>query len=155
MRRDSESNPMDAYGIGAAISAYIETYRHASRQTGRSSRLMEAVRDGDAIVFTSSKHAREFEWRLRDADTQAGKAPRAIQPVCVEPGDFSALAEKLHSLRARQQGRGGRLHFDHEWLEELYARAIRQAAFDVRHFEKACQPPPDASPHSIRPEVGA
>ena len=48
---------MDHFGIGAAIHGAAMIYTSSSRRTGRTTSLVESVKDGDRIIFNNHKEA--------------------------------------------------------------------------------------------------
>ena len=45
---------MDAFGIGQAMEGTALTYFRASRQTGRTTSMIESLKDGDRVVFRTA-----------------------------------------------------------------------------------------------------
>lgn len=48
---------MDSFGIGAALKGAALIYFQASRRTGRTTSLVESLKDGDRVIFTNSNEA--------------------------------------------------------------------------------------------------
>ena len=46
---------MDHFGIGAAFRAMANVYITSARRTGRTTSLLESLKDGDRVVFASSR----------------------------------------------------------------------------------------------------
>lgn len=100
---------MDFFGIGIAMRGLVRTYAAMARGTGRTTALVESVRDGDRIVFASAREAERVR-RLCLA--------RGVNVECrvCDPSD-------PHSLRERGRAEG-RTIFDHAWVEMCYAHAV-------------------------------
>lgn len=58
---------VDEYGFGSAAFAGVRLFEETQRGTGRTSRLIERVKDGDAIVVISREQADLHRRLLRDA----------------------------------------------------------------------------------------
>ena len=48
---------MDHFGIGAAMRGMALTYIQSARRTGRTTSVVESVKDGDRIVFADRREA--------------------------------------------------------------------------------------------------
>ena len=48
---------MDHFGIGAAMRGMFLNYMHSARRSGRTTSLVESVKDGDRIVFAERREA--------------------------------------------------------------------------------------------------
>lgn len=48
---------MDHYGIGNAIKGIVGAYAESARRTGRTTSLVESVKDGDRVIFTNGREA--------------------------------------------------------------------------------------------------
>lgn len=123
---------MDLFGIGAAVKAAAEIYFHAARQTGRTTALLDYVKNGDTVVFLGDKQARRFEQltRERNLDIRC-----AVTPM-----------NRLSDL-GTWSTRRGRVLFDHEWIEEYHRLAIQQASENIRELERVLsRPEPEPVP---------
>lgn len=107
----------DIFGIGVRIMNSVHEHARNARGTGRSCVLSDMVRDGDGVVFATSKCYREF------LDLQAKrKRDTLIDGIVVEPKLGLVGVE-----RANWSGRKyNRLFFDHVWLEEYYAYNVAE-----------------------------
>lgn len=103
---------MDHFGIGAAINAAVMMYSRAARRTGRTTSLVESVKDGDRIVFNNPKEAE----RVRRLCLDRGVT---VDCMVVEP----RAPELMLGLGTPQ----GRTIFDHSFVEAYYLLAINRA----------------------------
>lgn len=119
---------MDHFGIGACIRAAIELMLRGMRATGRTTALINSVKDGDRIIFRSRQEAMVVEMLLRRKGLQ-------VSCVVVDPTHVERL---LGTQRA-----AGRTYFDHVWIEEYYTNGIKQLGKDIDHFSSALSGMPD------------
>lgn len=112
---------MDHFGICAAISAMIRVYLVAARATGRTTHLVENVKDGDRIVFATRNQADRVERLCKE---------RGVKVKCV-------VIEVHAPERLLETGTSeGRTIFDHDWIEKYYERAITRAQTEIDHLER-------------------
>lgn len=111
---------MDHYGIGTAILGAANIYLRSARGTGRTTSLLQSVKDGDRII-TSDK--REF-LRLQDIlkERQLNVDVKLIQP---------SEMYKLSELNTPQ----GRTLFDHIWIEKFYINKIQESVQDIDQLQ--------------------
>lgn len=102
----------DHFGIGAAMRAMHRVYAMSARRTGRTTSLVESVKDGDRIVFASTPEARRVERLLRERGVK-------VECIVVEPKQPGKLVERGTSQ--------GRTIFDHAWVAHFYELAIEDA----------------------------
>lgn len=104
---------MDHFGIGAAIYGAVRIYTITSRRTGRTTSLVESLKDGDRVVFATDEEARR------------------VARLCMDLGvkiDTVVLGDRHPSELCRERGVSqGRTLFDHSWVERWYLRAIEEA----------------------------
>lgn len=112
---------MDHFGIGAAIRGAANIYFQSARQTGRTTSLVESVKDGDRIVFTNEREAE----RVRRLCLERGVT---VECVVIKP---------MEPERVFNRGTpGGRTIFDHSWVEQFYMLAIDNAAQAIDRLER-------------------
>lgn len=112
---------MDHFGIGAAMYGMARMYCQSARRTGRTTSLVESVKDGDRIVFTNSKEAEH------------------VRRLCLERGVQVEvmIAEPHQQERVFERGTPeGRTLFDHSWVEQYYLNAIERAQREIDHLER-------------------
>lgn len=112
---------MDHFGIGAAIAGAVRIYLQSAKGTGRTTSLVESVKDGDRIVFIDS--------------TQAKRAQR----LCQERGatvDCVVIDPRQPDMIYQYPPAVGRTIFDHVWVEQFYLHAIERCQQDIDHLER-------------------
>lgn len=97
---------MDIYGIGIALKAQAEIYFRTARRSGRSTLMLNSMKDGDVAVFHTNKDA---EWFKREAELKGKKIK------CV-------VADHLQDL-----GRYPRQVLDHRLVERIYEDKLAEA----------------------------
>ena len=112
---------MDHFGIGAAVLGSVRIYMHSARRTGRTTSLVESVKDGDRIVFCDTREAE----RVRRLTLERGVK---VECVVISPSDPQRLFERATAE--------GRTILDHSWVESYYQLAIERAQADIDHFER-------------------
>lgn len=118
------SGKCDEYGLFAAVKAGFHTFSMMARRTGRTTRMIERIKDGDVLICSTSDERRDLEWRLR----QAGKDK--VKIVVQDPTkrfDNPALWTN------------GEVHFDHWWVEQRIADALKVTEADLLHIRAAIQ----------------
>ena len=111
---------MDFFGIGQAVQAALFIYFQASRATGRTTSLLESVKDGDRIVFANFKEADKFNRLCLERGVK-------VECIVVLVADISRLFERGPSQ--------GRTIFDHGWVQEYYLKVVEGCGKDIREFE--------------------
>jgi hypothetical protein len=123
----------DPYGHAAAAVAGMEMFELGARRTGRTSRLLEQVQDGDRIICLD-RDRRLLEQQLRDV----GKT-RVSVGSC--PPDPALLLKKFGTMPR------GRTFVDHEWCRAYFALAVCEARRDLATLLAAMSKTwPDAPP---------
>lgn len=104
---------MDIFGIGPAIQAVSEVYFTSARRTGRTTHLVQTLRNGDYVVTVDEKQAHILRGLLRTTGL-------AVEVVVVDPArpDFSPV----------YLNQTGRTLFDHTWIETRYRLAQSREA---------------------------
>ena len=106
----------DHFGISRALISATRIYFNCSRNSGRTTSLVESLKEGDRVVFTN---VREAERVLRLAK-QRGVSITYLVNNPKEPGDFLRNSEMP-----------GRTIFDHSWVENFYLNRLKEAESDV------------------------
>jgi hypothetical protein len=106
----------DHSGIGLAISAMFQTYRQSARTTGRTTSLLESVKDGDRIIVLNGQEKTRLERELRDRKLNVD--------VFVMP--LNRINELSHRAPST-----GRTVFEHTWVEAFYELAIERAQKEI------------------------
>lgn len=112
---------MDHFGIGQAMKGMARCYFQASRGTGRSTSLLESLKDGDRVCCASSKEAERLMRMLRERKVDA-------QVIAIAPNTPERIFERGTPK--------GRTIFDESWVEQYYIRALETAAKDIDRFQR-------------------
>lgn len=104
---------MDLFATEQRALAAMNNLFISARRTGRTSLLVDNVRDGDTVVFTNEREAK----RVAEMVKARGKT---IKTLVASP-------TYLHRLMQGPPARE-RFVFDHSWLEEAYTNAIHETA---------------------------
>ena len=114
---------MDHFGIGNTIRSTIEVCMGLARRTGRTTLLLNTVRNGDRVIFRTCAEAKYFENLCND---------RGIAVECIVVGE--ARAE--HMLLGRKPPKSGRTICDHTWVEQQYIDAIASVRDRIDKLEE-------------------
>lgn len=111
---------MDFFGIGQALKGVMLTYFHASRQTGRTTTMIDSVKDGDRICFSNHQEAN----RVKNLCKQRGLQVQCVVVPVNNPG-------KVFASPSSQ----GRTIFDHSWIEDFYMKRLDECQAEIKHLE--------------------
>lgn len=114
-------NLVDFFGIGVALRAMISIYITTARGSGRTTMLLESLRDGDRVCCATLKEAD----RLRRI---CNLTKLKVTFTVVNPADPFKLFNSGSSV--------GRTIFDHTWVEKFYILAIEGAAETIAKLQK-------------------
>ncbi len=112
---------MDMFGIGTALRAAANLYFTMARRSGRTTLLVENVKDGDRIVCVNQQHMREVERLVKERKVD-------VECIVISPEDPKQLFERGTSQ--------GRTIFDHAWIERYYQVSLDRAAENIDRFER-------------------
>ena len=112
---------MDHFGIGQAMKGMARCYFLASRGTGRTTSLLESLKDGDRVCCATGKEADRLTRMLRERKVDA-------QAIAVDPNTPQRIFE-----RGTPEGR---TIFDESWVEQYYLRALEAAAKDIDRLQR-------------------
>ena len=112
---------MDHFGIGAAVDGAVQIYLQSARRTGRTTSLVESVKDGDRIIFADSREADRVKRLCLERGIE-------VDCIVIDPRN----PERLFEHGTPQ----GRAVFDHSWVEQYYLEAVSRAKSDIDHFER-------------------
>lgn len=113
---------MDQYGIANGVRTVVRVYEQMSRGTGRTSRMIEALKSGDRVVFADEREARRVKHICQDCGLD-------IECVTMPPEDPGLLMHRPPSI--------GRTVFDHSWVMARYVYCIEQVGREIARLEKA------------------
>lgn len=112
---------MDHFGIGAAILGAARIYIQSARRTGRTTSLVESVKDGDRICFADKREAERVRRLCLERSIN-------VECITVDPKQ----ADRIFDRGTPQ----GRTLFDHSWVEQYYLAAIERASADIDHLQQ-------------------
>jgi hypothetical protein len=112
---------MDHFGIGHAVAACLGMYINSARRTGRTTSLVESLKDGDRVVCLAGNEAQ----RLRELVRERGVDVEVIVVPIDQPHKLFEQAPAV-----------GRTIFDHTWVEAFYERSIRHTMEHLDHLER-------------------
>lgn len=98
---------MDQYGIGSAMQAMQAMYVNTARRAGRTTRMLERLKDGDRVLCSNQGAARDIKNRARGMGLD-------VQTIHIS--DFHGMAQ----MRPAE----GKTYMDHTMVERLYELAI-------------------------------
>jgi hypothetical protein len=111
---------MDFFGIGAAVKGAVNIYFRSARATGRTTNLLEGLKDGDRVYFATHDEAQYFKRKCKEVE-------KSIECVVIP----ISYPEKVFERGTSQ----GRAVFDHGWIEQFYINALEQCTKDIKHLE--------------------
>lgn len=112
---------MDHFGIGQALNAAAQIYFSSARGTGRTTHLLENLKNGDQVVFRDSQEARRVQTLCKE---------RSLDVKCLV-----IPVEDPHKVFESPTPKGRTL-FDHTWVEFYYQRALLLAQQEIEHFQR-------------------
>lgn len=112
---------MDHFGIGNALRGVANAYFQGARRTGRTTSLIDSLKDGDRVCFASHPAAGDFKRKIRDLNG-------TITLAVVNPKEPDRLFNHGPSK--------GRTIFDHTWVEQYYMAAIERATREIDDLQK-------------------
>ena len=112
---------MDFFGISQAVLGAVETYFRAARRTGRTTSMLDGLKNGDRVIFATHQEAKHAEKLFKENNQD-------IQCVVAKPES----PDLILIIGGISQGR---TIFDHGWIEKFYINRINQCGKDIRYFE--------------------
>lgn len=112
---------MDFFGIGAAMQGMAEVYFRSARRTGRTTSLVQSVKDGDRIIFADSLQAEH------------------VRRLCIERGvvvECIVLDPRTPDRIFKRGSSEGRTIFDHSWVEQKYRMEIERVQQEIDYIER-------------------
>lgn len=105
----------EQYGFGKELQSSIQNIEQSMRRTGRTTRMLEALKDGDRVVTYSEASASYLRQLIRERGLNVNV--RVCEPT---PG---ALADM-----ERVKASDGETVFDHTWIYMYYRAALDGAS---------------------------
>lgn len=112
---------MDHFGIGAAVEGAARVYFQSARRTGRTTSLLESLKDGDRVCCATGAEAQHLERQCRERGLQ-------VQVITLPPN----LAYSIFDRGTPE----GRTIFDHGWVERYYMGALEHARAELDHLQR-------------------
>jgi hypothetical protein len=130
---------MDHFGIGNAMRGMVQMVIHAGRRTGRTTSLLDSLKNGDRIVFADRAEANRVERLCKERRL-------SVECIVILPCAAYKIAEREKSI--------GRTVFDHGWIEQFYDDAIDRAANAIDQMQEEKSGTRDAYKEARRPFEG-
>lgn len=109
---------MDQFGISTAMRCMAEVYFTTARRTGRTTQMLDGLKDGDRIVCLDANEARRLKGLLAERSLK-------VEVLSCQPHNYGELFE--------QGTPQGRTVFDHCWIEEHFRRSLENSE---RHIDR-------------------
>lgn len=121
----SEEKPrrhVDDHGLSAAMNMAFQIFEQGSRRSGRTERMLAAVRDGDWIVTSVAAEARRIECRLKELGREK------VRVIVSQPRTYGLRWEQGPNAR-------GFVHFDHEFLTDYWRAKLDAAEVELDNLQ--------------------
>lgn len=93
----------------------------SARRSGRTTSLIESVKDGDRIVCATSNEVARLQRLCRERG-------RSVECIVIDPCAPERIFQRGTST--------GRTIFDHTWVEQYYIAALERAEKDIDQLQK-------------------
>lgn len=113
---------MDHFGIGAGVEGAVEVYFQSARRTGRTTSMVNSLKDGDRVLFSNEREAKRVERMFKERGVD-------VKCLVVDPNALERV--KAHGTSQ------GRTIMDHSLVEQMYSNALRDTRAWVAHFEQS------------------
>lgn len=105
----------DIFGIYNGLKATQTLYFTLSRRSGRTTSMLESLKNGDRVIFLNSKQARLFEILAKERNLEI-----ECRVLTINENPFDKFPPSK-----------GRTIFDHSWVEEFYYKSLDKAAESI------------------------
>lgn len=112
---------MDFYGIGSAVKGVVSGYLRQARQTGRTTHLIDNLRDGDMVIFVNHSHADKVK---RACKERGINVKMQVLDLKYPRLDFPAVS--------------GRCFIDHVWVEQYFQLLLDRGIQDIDIIQARC-----------------
>jgi len=112
---------MDFTGIGTALIGVLNVYFRSARGTGRTTQLIQSVKDGDRIVVPSQREKERYQRILKTRGL-------LVDVVVLSPTAIYHVGE----LGTSQ----GRTIFDHQWVEMFHTASLDRSIKKLDALQK-------------------
>ena len=107
---------MDQFGISTAMRGMAKMYFSSARQSGRTTQMLDSLKDGDRIVCLNEQEARRLKGLCRERKLN-------VQVLVCLPHSYQDLF--------RQGTPQGRTVLDHSWVEQLFLDNLESTATHI------------------------
>ena len=104
---------MDHFGISTALQAVAKIYFQSGRRTGRTTSLLQCLKDGDRVIVSDTRERMRWLQLVKERELK-------VEVRCIPVPEAHRLAELSTSK--------GRTLFEHTWLEKFYLQNIESAS---------------------------
>ena len=111
---------MDHFGIGRAMKGMAMLYFQSARQSGRTTSLLDSLKDGDRVCFSVPAEAKRFRLLCRERQLD-------VQCIVLDPA-------RMHHLLDGQKSKGRTL-FDHTFVEDRYQLALERCERELDELQ--------------------
>lgn len=112
---------MDFFGIGKQIKNSMYEIISSMRQSGKTTEMLEMLKDGDRVCFTNVREKNRVQRLCRELNID-------VNCIVIPISRVSELATLGRSSK-------GRTIFDHSWIEDYYTQAIEIAGDNIDKWE--------------------
>lgn len=114
---------MDIFGIGAGVIGAVSVYFISGRRSGRTTSLVESVKDGDRIIFAEPREADRVRRLIKERGID-------VECIVVSPEDPIGITQLSTSPD------DGRTILDHAWVERYYEAGIKRLARNIDNIQE-------------------
>jgi hypothetical protein len=107
---------MDQFGISTAMRSMVEVYFTTARRTGRTTQMLDSLKDGDRIVCIDLREAQRLQNLLAERELK-------VKVLTCHPDN----PRDLFSVGTPE----GRTVFDHSWVEQYFRNTLARAEADI------------------------
>lgn len=112
---------MDIFGIGHAMKAMSHVYFQSARRSGRTTMMIDSLKEGDRVVFANQREADRVKRLIQE------RGLKYVRCLVCQPAD-------VHDLRQFGTSQG-RTMFDHTLVESLYLNAVHRCEQDIDYMQ--------------------
>lgn len=108
---------MDIFGIGAAMKSMSRVYFQSARATGRTTMMVDSLKDGDRVIFANRNEAERVQRLIRE------RGLKDVKCIVIPPDKTNSMFENGTNQ--------GRTLFDHSWVEQFYEQHINDCEREI------------------------
>lgn len=112
---------MDKFNYAKKIKSDIYSVCIKSRRTGRTMEMINSLKNGDVVVFSSNAEAERVEYLIKKRNIN-------IKSIVINPKNSAKLYET-------QAGNNRRFIFDHSWVEEYFLNAVDKCEKEISYWQ--------------------